>query len=107
MTLKAKQLKDLKEKYIDNGKTLVVYAQDNSIEFGPKLRREWVGQLKAKYGDDVMKVLRDSLKNKRFEMMARNIVAQPKLTVEDCDVMIASLNTALTLVSEKKTELEG
>lgn len=109
MKLTVKQLNEVK-KYLEDQKRIVEWMNENEIGVADIKPREIMEQLKAKFGDDDINTLMQSIQRANFGQQIPKMISRMLNNVNDverCDSLIAKIQDALVTVQAKKAELEG
>lgn len=95
---------------LEDSKKLITWIDENSLT-GSITAREVFQQLKEEYGQEtiapLIRALFSGMAGNRIESIVSRVVANRIRNVEDCDALIAKLNSSLAIVQAKKAELEG
>lgn len=108
--LTQEQLSELKTEYLDKGILFKEYAEEKGLEWNQDARRKLVRQVQVQYGMPVIqqarKKFKERMKFKRSEFYIKALIRDNTFkTIEECDEAIASLNEAITLVTDHKNQL--
>lgn len=110
MQLTAAQLAEVKS-YLESGKRILVWMNDNELGRQDIKPRDIVNQLKEEFGEDAIKdaikIMQTANYGMQITRMASRMIERDGVTTKQLDGLIGRLQDALVLAQAKKAELEG